>query len=169
MANAREVPPTAGAALDVVVTRYELVKVRLGQVLLPIALVAFPIARRFGSGLALVPALIPAVAALWAFLSARKSSITRLVAHPGRVKIGSSTVHSGDEGLWRWHGAHATLFAPEGNLVVRATNADATENLRAVLEGALGCPLRFRRCGSLRARSFPCPSRCSDWSCWGLG
>jgi len=142
----------SGAAVEVRATRYDPVKLRLGQVLLPIALVVFPVARRFASTVAVVPALIVAVAALLTFLSARRSNITRLVAHPGRVKIGSAIVQAGEAGRWRWHGTHATLFAPEGNLVVKARSPAEIQALRAALEQALGSPLNFRRRGSLRAR-----------------
>jgi len=92
------------------------------------------------------------LAAIGTFLSARKSEVTELVARPGRVKVGSSTIQAGEAGRWRWHGARATLFAPHGNIVARPRAPSDPYALRLALEGALGAPLPFRRRGSLRAR-----------------
>jgi len=152
MKTMQNAAPDSGTVVQVRALRYDLVKLRLGQALLPVALVAFPIARRFGSLPVVVAALIPGVAALLAFLSARRKTIVRLVAHPGRVKIGHSTIQAGEASRWRWHGTRATLFAPEGNVLLRAMSRADIQALRTALEQALGSPLTFRRRGSLRAR-----------------
>jgi len=49
MKTTQNAAPDSGTVVQVRALRYDLVKLRLGQALLPVALVAFPIARRFGS------------------------------------------------------------------------------------------------------------------------
>ena len=137
--------------LEVRVVQYDRRRMRLMQLLIPIAGLATVLGRAFESALAFIPSLAFTLSGLALCISARKSEVGRIRALPERIKVAGTTVRPGEFGRWRWYDRHATLFALSANLHVKTRSRVDAESLRLMLLAILGEPLRYRRRGSLRA------------------
>jgi|SRR6187402_3134490 len=144
-------PPVA-EPIAVRATSYDLQKVRLVQVLIPLALIFFPLARRFQSAWLGLPAGALGIAIVRTMWAAQTRDKVLLRTFTDRVKVGSKTVRPGEFGQWRWHGRHATLFLPAGNVVIKPLAYAQADVLRSQLQRTLGAPLHYKHRGSLRAR-----------------
>lgn len=138
--------------LDVITTRFNLRRMRLGQLLVPLAAIVSPFARRSMSPVALLATVLLMGGALWAFVTARTRRSATIAVRRGRLHLDGQSIPAGDEAKWRWHGKRATLFLATGNVVVRPRVPIQAELLHAKLRASLGDPLTFKRRGSPRAR-----------------
>ncbi len=138
--------------LEVRVTRYDLRKIRLVQVLLPLCFIFVPLARRFGGAWLVVPAAILCALIVRTLLRAQSSESVLLRTFPDRIKVGATTVRLAEPTSWRWHGRHATLFLAAGNVVVKPRASTRGDVLRSQLHATLGDPLLYTHRGSLAAR-----------------
>lgn len=144
--------PAVAEPLEVRATRYDLRRVRLVQVLLPLCFIFVPLARRFGGAWLVIPAAMLFAAIIRTLFRARSSESVLLRTFPDRIKVGSATVRLAEPTPWRWHGRHATLFLAAGNLVVKPRAPTRGDVLRSQLQATLGDPLLFKHRGALAAR-----------------
>ena len=102
--------PIVGA-LEVLTTRYDIRKVRFAQLLVPLAAIVTPFARRSMSPIAIAVSVLLSGGATWNFVTAktRKSATIRL--RNGKLNIDHETIRSGEGGLWRWQGDRARRSA----------------------------------------------------------
>lgn len=134
-------------------TRYDLVRLRLGQALVPAAVVLTIVWRRADSSALLVPAIALQAAALAVLLlSRRRVGRRELVAEKGRIRLGadgpkilSSTVRA-----WSWETGVARIY--ERNASWKLAAADDPDAMRSALAGVLGKPRSLQSRGSRRAR-----------------
>lgn len=136
--------------------RIDVSRVRLGQVLIFVCMVAVPLARRFmiGPMLAGVGGLL--LVTLIVFVSARRSfGQVALDMGGGRLRLGvdGPQLARADVTAWTIDGASARVYTREAGwrFTTSAENADV---LRRLLAGAFGGPLILKRRGSRRARAI---------------
>lgn len=136
------------------VVRYELAKVRAGQMIIPVAFFASLVARYIQNPITLLFALGTYVAVLVAFVRARRSY--------GRhsVSVQRGKIHFGADGeeiwpsritTWTLEGATARLYGAETTWKLRTASGEE-QALLATLKSVLGKPVGRHRKGSRRAR-----------------
>ena len=143
---------TVGEPIAVRITRYNLLKIRLSQVQIPLLMLCSPFVRWFHAPWLAVPAVALMIATIYTLYTSKTRERVLVRTFSNRVKVGSTTVRPGEFGLWRWHGHHATIFLPGGNVIVKPVARGQAELLRGQLQSALGTPLRYIRRGSPRVR-----------------
>jgi hypothetical protein len=135
------------------VTRTLLARVRVGQLLAPIGIGVGVIARRTMNVPLIIVTAVVYLAALGAFLSARRTLRRVEVRGAGHaltfVSNGGVAVHTGKVYAWTFDRGRARVYDGEGGWSVRGNDAEA---LKMALTHALGSPLRLERRGSRRAR-----------------
>jgi len=143
-----------GREVDAKIVRYNIARLRLGQLLLPIAVVTTVAARRFPSLFTALLAIGVQASALTLFLSAaRRFGWQRVVREDGGLSIGSTDARIERHRVHRWtiNNGLARLYGLEQSYKLRARNG-ADGELSAFLSRCFGPPLTLRRRGSFRAR-----------------
>lgn len=138
--------------LDVLTTRFNIRRIRLGQLLIPLTAIVTPLATRSMGPVALVASVLLSGVAIWSFVSARTKRAVKLCLRDHALYLGSEAIHTAASGTWSWMGERATLFLPDGNVAVRARSRADAPALQSLLRSVLGTPLKYRRRGSLSAR-----------------
>ena len=141
-------------ALEAKVTRYNIARLRSGQLLLPIALLTAVAARRFPSLFTVLLALGVQALSLSLLLSAgRRFGWQRLAFKGGGLSIGSTDARIERHMVHRWTliNGVARLYGLEQSCKLRARSGTASE-FSAFLARCFGPPLTLRRRGSFRAR-----------------
>ena len=140
--------------LEAKVTRYTIARLRLGQLLLPMAFVTAVAARRFPGVFTVCLAVGAQALVLWLFVTAGKRfGWQRLAFEHGGVSIGSTDARIERHKVHRWTIVNglARLYGLEQSYKLRARGG-AEPELSALLARQFGPPLALRRRGSLRAR-----------------
>jgi hypothetical protein len=145
---------SGGAVLEAKVTRYTIARIRLGQVFVPLAIIATIFARRLPHEVPIGVAVLLQGLALFAFLSAAK----RFGSVPLHFENGALSLGTTDIRLERFQVRQWTFVGD----IVRLYTADvsfkllvrpgAEPALRALLSGVFGSPVPMARRGSKRAR-----------------
>jgi hypothetical protein len=140
--------------LEARVTRYNVARLRSGQLLLPIAVVAAMAARRFPNVFTVLLAVGVQASTLALLLSAgRLFGWQRIVFEHGGMSVGSTDARIERHKVHRWTVVNglARLYGLEQSYKVRARRGAEAE-LSASLARCFGPPLTLRRRGSFRAR-----------------
>ncbi|MEO7037503.1 MAG: hypothetical protein ABI548_26335 [Polyangiaceae bacterium] len=151
--SSAEPSPTL-APLEVKSTRYNLARLGLAQVLIPIGMILTPFARRSESWIGFGAALMIAATALWLLASARTTGRKTLSVQHGRLKLAHHSIRPGEFGRWRWLGDRAKLFLLDGTVVLEPTAPGDVSALAAMLRAELGAPLAYVRRGSAMTRGI---------------
>jgi hypothetical protein len=133
-----------------VATRYDLRKLRLVQLIVPVAMVGSVLARRTMSPIAIAMAAALMAAAAYTLLKLKTTRHRNLSVRRGTLRLDDENIHPDQLSLWRWQGDRARLYLHTGAMVLRAPAAPAA--LQAQLRSVFGAPVEFARRGSPRAR-----------------
>lgn len=148
--DSKDPVPSIADSLPVVTTRYDLRRLRLAQVIIPLGAIAGVVARRTMSPVAIVVAVVLLATATCTLLTLRTTQGRILRVRRGHLRLDDEQVRPDQLSLWRWQGDRARLYLQTGALVVRA--ADTPAELQARLRSVFGSPVEFARRGSPRAR-----------------
>ncbi len=149
-------PDPGEGQLEARVTRYNIPRFRLGQALVPIALIATVLARRFPESVPLAAALFAQALAAGAFLSAvRWFGWQKLRSERGTVWFGSTGLRIKRDSVLEWTtvGRTARIYGSDVSFRVRV-RAGAEPAIQGVLRPILGKPTALKRRGSKRARTI---------------
>jgi hypothetical protein len=144
----------ADSEFEARVTRYKVARLRLGQMLLPVAVLTTVAARRFPNVLTVLVALGMQVVCLAFFLTGgTRFGWQRLVFERGGMTVGSTDARIERNRVHRWTivGGVARLYGLEHSYKLGARTGNE-EALSAFLSSRFGPPLNLRRRGSFRAR-----------------
>lgn len=142
------------AILEAKVTRYNIGRLRLGQMLLPMAVVTTVVARRFPSVFTVVLAVVVQASTLALLISAaRRFGWQRIFFKHGGLSIGSTDARLERHKVHRWTIVNglARVYGLDQSYKIRARSGGESA-LSAALARCFGPPLTLRRRGSLRAR-----------------
>lgn len=144
--------------MHVDVTRYDLRRLRLGQALVPAAVVMTIVWRHKPGPPTLAVAVALLASALVSLLLARRRlGQADLVAEHGKLRLGADGPKLLPSAVtaWTWDDdGCARVYDRTGSWMLTAINADDGGAVRAALAGVLGKPLTLQRRGSARARSW---------------
>jgi hypothetical protein len=145
--------PERAAEIEVRTTRYDMPYLRGAQLMIPIALIVNPIAKRSMSPIAIGLAFSLMGGALWCLIRFRIKANGSFSVRGDRIKLGEGErIRRDDLEGWRWQGNRAMLYLFTGNVLVKARHrADAT-SLEMGLRAVFGAPREFVPRGSLKAR-----------------
>jgi hypothetical protein len=144
----------SGSALPVHLVRYDVKKLRWGQVLVPIATIATVAARRLPGPVSLSIAVGSLALALLAFVTSRHGFGRRALTLEGRrlhFGEGSLQIHPANVTSWTWDAHTARLYGAAVSWRL-ATDSAHADDVRAALTTAFGKPKLLRRRGTARAR-----------------
>jgi len=140
--------------LEANVTRYNIARLRSGQLLLPIAVLTTVAARRFPNVFTVLLVVGVQASALALLLTAgRRFGWQRIVFKHGGLSVGSTDARIERHKVHRWTVVNglARLYGLEQSYKLRARSGAESE-LSASLKRCFGQPLTLRRRGSFRAR-----------------
>ena len=135
-------------------TRYDIARFRLGQALVPVALIATVLWRRFPDSVPLVAVVVAQGLAAIAFLSAvRWFGRQQLRVHGGAVCVGTTGPQIKRSGVREWTlvGSTARIYCGDESFRLRV-RPDSDQELDALLRPLLGKPTELKRRGTERAR-----------------
>jgi hypothetical protein len=147
--------PDAQPGIEARVTRYNVLQLRIGQCLIPVAAIANVLIRRAPDVLPPIVGFAVLLAVLFVLLSAAKrlgwQALT--VQHRG-VVVGKTGVRvaSTDVARWTYHVGTARLYGTDTSFKLRARPGRELD-LEAALRRTFGSPLDLERRGSRRARA----------------
>lgn len=142
------------AEIEVRLTRYDVTRLRLAQVLIPFVSVATILARRVSGSLWISVAIASQVLTVFVLLGAiRRFGWQPLVLENGALRFGATGIEASRQGVrdWTYLGGVARIYRGESSLRLRA-RPGAELALEAVLRALLGQPRTLVRRGSKRAR-----------------
>lgn len=140
--------------LEAKIVRYNIARLRFGQLLLPIAVVTAVAARRLPNVFTVLLAVGVQATTLALFISAgRRFGWQRVVFKHGGLSIGSTDARIERHEVHRWtvNGGLARLYGLEQSYELRA-RSEASVELSELLSRCFAPPLTLRRRGSFRAR-----------------
>lgn len=143
-------PASIAGSFPVVATRYDLRKLRLAQLIVPLAMMGSVLARRTMSPIAIAMAVVLMVVGAYTLLKLKTTRRRNLSVRRGTLRLDDESIHPNQLSLWRWQGDRARLYLHTGAMVLRAPDAPAA--LQAQLRSVFGAPVEFARRGSPRAR-----------------
>lgn len=141
-------------AFEARVTRYNIARVRIGQMLLPVAMVTAIAARRFPSAFTAILAFgVQGLIAAFFFSAMKRFGWQRLVFQHGKLAIGATDVRIEKYSVKRWTMVNglARIYGLDQSYKLR-TRRGAEEEFSEFLAGRFGPPTIIRRRGSFRAR-----------------
>ncbi len=139
-------------SLEVLATYYNIRRIRVGQLLIPLAAIVTPLATHLMAPLGLLASVILSGGAIWSFVSARSRRAANLCVRNHVLHLGPRAIHPASTFTWSWRGDRAILFLSEGNVAVRARSQSDMGELEATIRSTLGSPLKYRRRGSFSTR-----------------
>jgi hypothetical protein len=136
------------------IVRYDVAKIRVGQAVVPVAIVAGVVFRHFPGIVSGALAIAAQLVALLIFARARRGLGRQVVrVERGKVKLGELVLEIVPAHVARWtmDGRTARLYAGQVSWKLTAVG-DNGDALRVVLSRVLGKPIALSRRGSPRAR-----------------
>jgi hypothetical protein len=144
------------SALSVRLVRYDVKKLRWGQLFAPVTGIATVAARRLPGPVSLTVAVASLTLALFAFVTARRGFGRRALVLEGRcLRFGAHApeIRPASVTSWTWDAPTARLYGAELSWRLATDNANA-DGVRAALTTAFGKPKLLSRRGSARARGI---------------
>jgi hypothetical protein len=142
------------SALSVRLVRYDIKRLRWGQLFAPVAGIATVAARRLPGPVSFTVAVASLSLALFAFVTARRGFGRRALILEGRcLRFGAQApeIRPASVASWTWDTSTARLYGSDLSWRLTTDRANADE-IRATLTTAFGKPKLLRRRGSARAR-----------------